>query len=399
MPQLIDAPHYTRTAMKLHWLMALLIFAGYGLGHYMSTLGLSPQKLSMVAWHKWIGVTVFVLALLRGGWRLTHRPPPLPASISGLQRLAAEAVHGVLYLLMFAIPLSGWLMSSAHGYQTVYLGLLPLPDLLAKDEALAERLELVHTALNYLLLAGVAGHLGAALKHQFLSRDGVLSRMFSTDGEAGPQFAAVLGVAALLFAVALSFGGEAPEQAHEHAADAPAQVTDEAPPAQAPPATAALSSGTTVATGELIASFTQMGISVDAVFARHATELSFDPAAPQAGSVRVTVEVASFDIGDPEYNGEILGADWLDAAGHPQARFVSEAITATADGFTASGQFTLKGVTQPLSIPFTVADDPVGRRYIGTFEISRKAFGVGDPSWDDSVDDRVVIHFNLLQPS
>ncbi|TCS74077.1 cytochrome b561 [Sulfuritortus calidifontis] len=168
---------YNRTAIALHWLMAGLILAALPLGLTMTELALSPTKLKLYAWHKWLGVTLFGLALVRVFWRLTHPAPALPATIPAWQQTAAHVLHGLLYVLMLAIPLSGWLMSSAKGFQTVYLGLLPIPDLLVKDAALAETLAALHTTLNYGLIVLLLAHVGAALKHQWLERDAVLGRM------------------------------------------------------------------------------------------------------------------------------------------------------------------------------------------------------------------------------
>lgn len=169
---------YTRTAIALHWLLAVLIFGGFGLGLYMHDLPFSPQKLKLYSWHKWIGVSVFLLLLIRGLWRITHRPPPLPSGMPAWQRRAAHFSHGGLYLLMFVIPLSGWLMSSASGYKLVYFGIIPLPDLLDKNKAVAEVLVEVHEILAFTLVALVAVHAAAAIKHQFIDHDGTLMRMF-----------------------------------------------------------------------------------------------------------------------------------------------------------------------------------------------------------------------------
>jgi len=172
-----NAPHYTATAKLLHWLTLLLLLGSYSLGWVMTDLKLSPTKLQLFSYHKWIGVTVFLLALLRVLWRLASRPPPLPAAMPHWQRVIAENTHRLLYLLLFSVPLSGWLMSSAHGFQTVYLGVLPIPDLLAKNHDLAETLEQVHESLTLLLLAVVALHALAALKHHFIDHDDILRRM------------------------------------------------------------------------------------------------------------------------------------------------------------------------------------------------------------------------------
>ena len=169
--------HYTSVAKSLHWLMALMIFGLLALGFYMSDLPLSPEKLQLYSWHKWAGVTVFVLVWLRLAWRITHRPPALPGSMSPLMQLGAHAGHLLLYVLMIAIPLSGWLMSSAKGVQTVWFGVLPLPDLLAKDKALGQLLAQMHEALSMGLLLLIAGHAVAAFFHHFFHKDDTLRRM------------------------------------------------------------------------------------------------------------------------------------------------------------------------------------------------------------------------------
>ncbi len=168
---------YTTTAKALHWLMALLIFGLLALGFYMHDLPLSPEKLQYYSWHKWAGVTVFFLAWLRLAWRVGHPPPALPAAMPRFLQLAAHGAHGLLYVLMLAIPLSGWLMSSAKGFQTVWFGVLPLPDLIGKDKELGVLLAQVHFSLNLLLVLLLAGHIGAALKHHLVDKDDILRRM------------------------------------------------------------------------------------------------------------------------------------------------------------------------------------------------------------------------------
>ena len=169
--------HYTRTAKSLHWLMAFLFFGLLALGFYMQGLPLSPEKLKLYSWHKWAGVTAFLLVWLRLFWRVTHRPPALPASIPKAMQFAAHAGHFLLYVLMIAIPLSGWLMSSAKGFQTVWFGVLPIPDLLGKNKELGDLLQTVHLSLNLLFVAAIVGHIGAALKHHFVDKDDILKRI------------------------------------------------------------------------------------------------------------------------------------------------------------------------------------------------------------------------------
>ena len=168
---------YTGIAIGLHWLIGLMILTSLGVGLYMVGLSLSPDKLRLYSWHKWAGVTIFMLVLVRSLWRLTHPAPPLPDDVPVWQRKVAEATHYALYALMIVIPLTGWLMSSAKGFQTVYFGVVPIPDLLAKNEGLGETLALVHRYLNYSMIGLVIAHIAAALKHHFIDKDDILRRM------------------------------------------------------------------------------------------------------------------------------------------------------------------------------------------------------------------------------
>jgi cytochrome b561 len=172
-----QAVSYTRTAIALHWLMALFIFVTFPLGVYMHELALTPLKLKLISYHKWLGVTILLLAVVRLAWRMTHRPPPLPDSIPLWQQRAASGLHLLLYALLLIIPVSGWLMSSAKGIPVVYLGLFQLPDLLDKDKALGELLAGIHQMLNFGLLLLVGMHIAAALKHHFIEHDATLRRM------------------------------------------------------------------------------------------------------------------------------------------------------------------------------------------------------------------------------
>jgi cytochrome b561 len=168
---------YTRTAITLHWVIATLIVGTAAVGLYAVGLDVSPAKLRFYSWHKWLGVTVLLLGLARVIWRLRHAPPALPPAMAPWERAVAASTHGLLYVLLFAVPLTGWLMSSAAGFPVVYLGVLPLPDLVGKDKALADALKFVHFLLNKTLILLALLHAAAAIKHHVLDRDDVLARM------------------------------------------------------------------------------------------------------------------------------------------------------------------------------------------------------------------------------
>jgi len=169
---------YTKTAMLLHWLMAILIVWSFALGVTMVDIpGLTPTKLKYFSWHKWLGITILGLSCLRLLWRLTHAVPAYPSSMSDWQRKAAGALHGLMYVLIFAVPISGYFYSLASGVPVVYLGIIPLPVLIEPNHDLKLILKQVHYTLNVLLLSSLVLHVLASLKHQFIDRDRIFKRI------------------------------------------------------------------------------------------------------------------------------------------------------------------------------------------------------------------------------
>lgn len=172
---------YSLTAIVLHWVLGLAILGIFAVGLYMTDLPFSPTRLKLYNWHKWAGVTILALSVLRLVWRLTHRPPALPGKISAAmpawQHWAHHGTHHALYALFFLVPLIGWAYSSAAGFPIVVFGVLPLPDFVPADKALAEMIKPLHE-LSAFALIGLAGlHIAAALKHQWVDRDGLINRM------------------------------------------------------------------------------------------------------------------------------------------------------------------------------------------------------------------------------
>jgi cytochrome b561 len=174
------AQRYGAVAVALHWATALLLAALMVLGLYMVSLpdaGFDTKKITLILYHKEIGMVVLPLALLRLAWRVTQVLPLLVAHLPEWQQVAARFVHLCFYALMLALPITGWLMSSAAGIPVSFLELFTLPDLIGRDDALFQRLIAVHEALAWALIVLFAVHAGAALRHHFTFRDDTLRRM------------------------------------------------------------------------------------------------------------------------------------------------------------------------------------------------------------------------------
>ncbi len=167
--------------MAIHWLLALALIGTFVLGVYMADLPFSPTRLKLYNWHKWAGVIILLLSVLRLVWRLTHPAPALPAATEAAmpawQRMAHHGTHHALYALFFVVPLVGWAYSSAAGFPVVLFGVLPLPDFVSADKALAELIKPWHEISAFAMAALVLAHVGAALKHQLIDRDGLMQRM------------------------------------------------------------------------------------------------------------------------------------------------------------------------------------------------------------------------------
>jgi cytochrome b561 len=170
------ASRYSTPAIVFHWLLAVMIVVSFCVGWYMHDLPFSPTRLKLFNWHKWAGITILALSALRLLWRLTHTPPE-DVDMPPWQRQAAHVTHWGLYALFFAVPLVGWAYSSAAGFPIVLFGVLPLPDFVSPDKALAEAIKPWHGRLAWLLAILVVAHVAAALKHHFIDRDGLLLRM------------------------------------------------------------------------------------------------------------------------------------------------------------------------------------------------------------------------------
>ena len=173
-----DASHWGSLAKFFHWAVVLLLLVQATVGLVMVELPRKPSIISVYTFHKSLGLTILLLAVLRLAWRAFDRRPEEPATMPHWQTLAARSGHVLLYGLLFAVPLSGWLFDSISGLRKlVWWGVIEMPKLAAPDKALKPLAEAAHEWLFWILVLVAAGHAAAALFHHFHDRDEVLRRM------------------------------------------------------------------------------------------------------------------------------------------------------------------------------------------------------------------------------
>lgn len=187
MPLRNDPGGWDTVTRLLHWGVAALILALFALGWLARLAPLSPDKITLFYWHKSLGMLVLALVLIRLGWRVGNRPPPLPAGLAAWEPRVARATHVFLYLLILLLPLSGWLIDSAAGIPFRIFWAVPLPAIAPVSARLEHLFETLHLGASWALAVVLLGHVGAALRHHFLLRDAVLRRMLPFVDGAGRE--------------------------------------------------------------------------------------------------------------------------------------------------------------------------------------------------------------------
>lgn len=386
--------HYSSTAKILHWAVAGLVVAQYflaNLAELAAEAGAQVRQLALLANHKSVGISILALALVRLAWRAAHRPPPLPAAMPRWQAAASKVSHGLLYALLLAMPLSGWLMSSASAYSVSWFNLLQLPDLVAPDAGLKAVLEGIHESLA-LLLAAVAGvHILAAFKHALIDRDGVLRRMTSAVG-------LVVFAAAVLFGIlVLGAAGQGGTAAQEGVASPPAvdaalgrRAAESAAVADAPLAMAGAEGVPprwSIDYGASFIRFTgdQAGAQFQGIWPSWEADIRFSGNNLAASSAVVTINTAAADTQDAERDATLVGPDWFDADSFPQAQYLASSFSRGEDGaYVAQGELIVRGASTPAALNFSVQAEGARRVLFGEAQLDRIALGLGAGEWLDT---------------
>jgi cytochrome b561 len=360
---------YSLAMIVVHWLMALGILTTFGVGLYMVDIpGITPFKLKLFNWHKWLGVTLFLLVLFRILIRMASQTPKYPAHWGRKMALIAKLGHWALYVLMLAVPIFGYLYSLAAGFPVVLFGLIELPVLIDKDLMLKDLFKTLHELSGKGLVFLVAGHVLMALKHQFLDNEDILSRIIPRHHSSLTKIALVIGVICFCFVFA---------------------VTAYAAPID-------------VVRSEVKATFKQFNVPVSGHFKRFSGNVHFNAASLADTKASLSVDTASYDLGDPEYNKEVAGKDWFNSTAYPRAVFEIKQVTGSGHELQATGDLTIRGIKKPLRFPVKVQTVAGMHTFTGKVPIKRLDYKVGsEGEWGDTtlVADEVFIDFKLVVPA
>ncbi|MEM9171720.1 MAG: YceI family protein [Pseudomonadota bacterium] len=414
---------YSDVAIWLHWLIAggiVLQFVLANLAEAAEAAGSRLQLLGLVANHKSVGMSVLGLAAIRLLWRLTHPTPALPQAMPLWQKLSSNLTHVLLYGLLFALPISGWLMSSASAYSVSWFGLLTFPDLISPSRDTVATMKTVHDFLAKGLFAIAVLHIGAALKHFVIDKDKVLQRMSSLTGYVFFTLTIVGGMAVLGSVGAPVTAQETPPQpvssqtvnvpeaAQAIAKDAVAQTltdTTNATVAQASavtansaaqdttpsfeantPATTPLPAPWVIDYNSSYIQFTayQAGAAFNGRWEQWQADLRFDSESLEQSEFDVRITISGVNTQDAERDQTLLDSEWFDAAQFPQVQFKTRNFAAKETGFTATATLTVKGTAHPVMFNFTITQAANNRVLTGTATLDRLALGIGTGEWTDT---------------
>jgi cytochrome b561/polyisoprenoid-binding protein YceI len=411
-PLTSDQVRYSTGAIVLHWLLALAMAFQIALGFAMPQQG--PYSFAPMQLHKSIGISILLLTLIRLAWRLVRRPPE--AVEQGWMAMAARSVHWAFYAVLMLGPLTGWIIVSTARLHvpTVLFGVLPWPHL-PLPASLNGPMGEVHEALAWIAIVLFVLHVAGALRHQFLLRDPVITRI-APAGSVTAAMVLLLTSVVIYFAVGSYVAQKylVPAMAEfraargrEAAPPAPASALAAPPSQAASPALEPTGVPTAGAAGRppvwsivggkrLVFSVGNGGTQVEGRFKEWSGSIAMDPDHPQTADIRISVKLASASVGDATQDAMLQGADFFASASNPTATWRSTKVMRTGPGrYHATGMMTLRGKSRPQAIAFTLTGDKLERHVKGSASLDRTAFGIGGGEAGESLSKTVALTFSF----
>lgn len=376
-----------------HWLIALLIVVAIILGIAAEEAALSPVKLKLFIFHKSIGITVLVLVGLRLGWKLlTPQPSPAEGLTPRTVQLSRLG-HSLLYALMFTLPLSGWVVTSAANIPFQWMQWFSVPLLPGIDKPWQSAAEITHKVLFLVLLAAVSGHVCMAFIHHYKHGSNILKRMWPAPSALGGALiilalcAGALGLyQAIKPAVVVTTDKSDTVAGHHDQAATPARSDRQ----QWQPLASQSQLGFTGAYD---------GVTFDGEFKQFSARLFFDPADISNGLFDVSINTDSVTTYTQDWDASLPDPEWFSTSRYPKAYFRAEHFDFEGENYIAHGQLSLKGVSKPVDLHFSWQARPDGTvNFDARAVVDRTEFGIGSGMWseDPTIGFEVKIHAQLL---
>lgn len=400
--------HYNTLSKLLHWTTAILILGLLALGFYMAQLDYSDDKIKLYGLHKSFGLLVLMLGIVRVTWHLLVKKPKSLPEHKKWEKGLSHAVHALLYLCIFAIPLSGWIMSSAGDFAVQFFG-INMPDIVAKDKELFETSGEVHETLAFIVLCLAGLHFLGAAKHHIIDRDQTLTRMTSPNLSLSRGIV-ICGIIGALFLPPIYFIAQDilhEEDEHKNENDEAAQQAPIIPASttENTPLITSLAPRWTIVPNENTVSFTatQSGAEFSGHFGAVKGDIFFDPENLPHSKAKITIQIAPISTGSDDRDAQAVQKDWFDATTFPIAIFETTSFEKTGDDtFTAHGNLTIREITKPVDLSFTLlTKEEQGNTFANMtaqLSLKRTDFGVGQGQWQstDTIGDDVKITINLF---
>ncbi len=355
-----DERNFGVIAQAMHWSVAALVLSLLPIGFYMSDLPLGFERFRYVEVHKSLGLAVLALMIGRTLWRFFNPPPALPSGLPVWEYWAARLTHYAIYAVLFLQAAIGMGMVWAANSPLTFFGWFALPSPISPNPAIKELAKESHELLAFAIIILVAIHIGAALRHHFVLKNDILRRML-------PGLALAIGLYGATDARAATWNLQSDSQ--------------------------------------LLFHFVQSGVQFTGNFKRFEARIEFDPDKPEAGRIHVGIDIASLDTQNSERDTMLRSAELFNAEKWPQAIFTADTVQVRDPGqYEARGTLTIRDITRPLSLPFTLkigkvidGDGDMIATAGGEITISRRDFGLGQGQWaaTDIVADEVKIEIKI----
>lgn len=381
---------YGLASKLLHWITALCILTLLTVGFLMTEMPFNETKLSVYALHKSFGLLVLLLLFIRVVWHILSKKPKSLPTHAKWEKGLAHAAHAFLYVAMFALPLSGWIMSSAGDFNIGFFG-IPMPDLVAKNEDIFKGASAAHATLAIILVVILALHIAGALKHHFIDRDETLARMTRSGLGFKGGVLITLIAGALMLPPMIFVAGEILEEEGEEAANIENNdAGEDAAQADTAQVTTIPAGGWAIDKNLSTIKFTatQYGQPFEGSFGFDG-QILFDPENLASAKADITIDISSIKTGASDRDGQAKGAEWFDATKFPVARFETQSFeNKGANTYLAKGTLTIRDKSLPLDLPFTLditkKDAQETAHMTAEIKLNRLDFSIGQGQWQST---------------